>query len=75
MKCRVVRRALATIALSTSMWAAPAGERWTAYSKTAITINKDTTLSPDRITFSWAAIKNIIGRFPNIHFDHKQKIR
>jgi hypothetical protein len=35
----------------TSPQAASAGERWTAYSKTAVAITGDVTFAPDRITF------------------------
>jgi len=53
MTVRVVLPALASMAVlaSASVWGASADERWTAYSKTAISITGDVTFSPGRITF------------------------
>ena len=53
MTVRVGLPALASMAVlaGASVWGASADERWTAYSKTAISITGDVTFSPGRITF------------------------
>ena len=43
--------ALTALLAQLSAWAASAGEQWTAYSKTALSITGDVTLASDRITF------------------------
>jgi hypothetical protein len=53
MTFRAVLLALAAAGFlaNASAWAAPAGEPWSAYSKTAIAVTGNITFSPDRITF------------------------